>query len=64
MGGAKVVYGAEYDDRGEHQKEFDVFKEQHRKLLEEKARIQRRLETMRREYDFIQQLDPTDVNYM
>ena len=39
MGGAKVVYGAEYDDRGEHQKEFDVFKEQHRKLLEEKARI-------------------------
>ena len=38
MAGTRV-FGAEYDDREEHQQEFDKFKEQHRKLLEEKARI-------------------------
>ena len=33
-------------------------------MLEQKNQIQRRIESMRREYDFIQNLDAKDVNYV
>ena len=33
-------------------------------MLENKMKIQRRLESMRREYDFISKLDVNDVTYV
>jgi hypothetical protein len=41
-----------------HDPEFTEFKANHRGLLEQKAKIVKRLEAMRREYDFIDNLDP------
>lgn len=33
-------------------------------MLEQRNQIQKRIESMRREYDFIQNLDARDVNYV
>lgn len=44
--------------------DFEAQKEQHRQQLEERMRIQRRIEAMRREYDFISKLDTADVTYI
>ena len=44
--------------------EFKMFKAEQKTLLEQKNQIQRRIESMRREYDFIQNLDAKDVNYV
>ena len=44
--------------------EFKKFKAEQRTLLEQKNQIQKRIESMRREYDFIQNLDARDVNYV
>lgn len=33
-------------------------------MLEQKNQIQKRIEAMRREYDFIENLDARDVNYV
>jgi len=35
-----------------------------RNLLDRRNQIQKRIESMRREYDFIQNLDAKDVNYV
>ena len=40
------------------------FKAQHRQMIENKLRIQKRIEAMRREYDFISKLDTNDVTYV
>ena len=42
----------------------DEFKNQHRQLLENKLKTQKRIEAMRREYDFISKLDTNDVTYV
>jgi hypothetical protein len=42
----------------------DEFKTQHRQLLENKLKTQKRIEAMRREYDFISKLDTNDVTYV
>lgn len=44
--------------------EFSRFKAEQRTLLEQKNQIQKRIESMRREYDFIENLDARDVNYV
>lgn len=44
--------------------DFDTQKMQHRQQLEERMKIQRRIEAMRREFDFISKLDTADVNYI
>ena len=44
--------------------DFNKFKAEQRTLLEQRNQIQKRIESMRREYDFIQNLDARDVNYV
>lgn len=44
--------------------DFNRFKAEQRTLLEQRNQIQKRIESMRREYDFIQNLDARDVNYV
>jgi len=48
----------------ERDKEFIEFKAQQRQMLEKKIQIQKRIESMRREYDFIKNLDTSDVTYV
>ena len=44
--------------------EFNMFKAEQRTLLEERNQIQKRIESMKREYDFISNLDARDVNFV
>lgn len=44
--------------------EFNRFKAEQRALLEKRNQTLKRIEAMRREYDFIQNLDARDVNYV
>jgi hypothetical protein len=48
----------------EREREFTEFKLQQRRMLEKKAQIQRRIESMKREFDFIKNLDTKDVGYV
>ena len=43
---------------------FENQKNDHRKQLEDRMKIQRRIEAMRREYEFISKLDTNDVTYI
>ena len=51
---------ADLGERPDH----DQYKIEQRTLLEKRNAIQKKIESMRREYDFIQNLDPRDVNYV
>ena len=44
--------------------QFNAYKSDQRALMEKRNQIQKRIEGMRREYDFIQNLDARDVNYV
>ena len=43
---------------------FLEFKNENRKLLEQRSAAQRRIESLKREYDFISALEPHDVNFI
>ena len=42
--------------------EYTSFKIEQRKLMEEKVQAQKRIESLKREYDFIFKLKPSEVN--
>ena len=44
--------------------DFESFKREQRAQLESRMRIQMKIESMRREYDFISKLDTNDVGYV
>ena len=56
-----VIEGKTIEER---EREFTEFKMQQRIMLEKRAQIQRRIESMKREYDFIKNLDTKDVGYV
>jgi hypothetical protein len=43
---------------------FEDLKKETRAQLDERMKIQRRIEAMRREFEFISKLDTADVNYI
>ena len=43
---------------------FLEFKNENRKLLEQRTAAQKRIESLKREYDFISALEPHDVNFI
>lgn len=56
-----VIEGKTIEER---EREFTEFKMQQRRMLEKKAQIQKRIESMKREFDFIKNLDTKDVGYV
>ena len=46
------------------QDDFYAFKAEQRALLEKKAATAKRIESMKREFDFISKMDAQDVNYV
>ena len=68
--GDKIVFSdaAEHMvERVRHTKldqEHKTFKEDQRAMLENKARIQRRIEALKRQYEFVEKLSPQDVDYV
>ena len=44
--------------------DFEGLKKETRAQIDERMKIQRRIEAMRREYEFISKLDTADVNYI
>ena len=72
----RAMYGGDLDDPmmamgGEQEMlsasahaDFNKYKAEQRTLLETRNQTLKRIEAMRREYDFIQNLDARDVNYV
>lgn len=56
-----AIGGKTIEDR---EKEFFEFKTQQKAMLERKAGIQKKIESLRREFDFIKNLDTKDVTYV
>ena len=48
----------------QHDLDYIQFKTEQRTLLEQKVQIQKRIESMKREFDFIYKMDAQDVNYV
>ena len=44
--------------------EFDREKAAHKRQIEERLRMQRRIESLRREFEFVSRLETADVNYI